>query len=334
MEIDHAPMLYFPKFFKSLDSYWLYRSIRGKLFSYKQQDKLDLIDAHFGYPDGAGCVRAGRDLGVPVFITVRGVEENYFDNPSVGRGMRDALRQADGCICVSHSLAIKLMNEGIDIDRTRVIHNAVDRNKFRPAEKSSARQALDIPASRKIIVSVGNLLSVKRHDILIRAFSSLAERQPHAHLVIIGGAMHEPAHPQYLKKLARELRIADRVTFAGKLEAERVARWLNAADVFALASEREGCCNALLEALASGLPAVVTDVGDNGRFVRPGDNGYLASVGDSESMAELLILSLESEAWDRDRISSNLRVGDWDAVASQVIDFMAERIDVRNGVTT
>lgn len=331
-EIFHSPMSYIPRFFKFLDSFWLYRSIYNQLASLKRQKGLDVIDAHFGYPDGVGSLRAGRRLGVPVFVTVRGVELDYLQSPTIGKELRNQLSSAAGCICVSHSLKNGLSEAGVDTSRTCVIHNAVDRELFRPRSRTESRRKLGVPLSSALIVSVGNLLSVKRHDVVIKAFAKIATEMPDAHLTIIGGSTHELDHPRDLRKLCERLGVQEKVTFAGTLSPTEVATWLAAADSFALASDREGCCNALLEALACGIPSVVTSVGDNGYFVMPGENGYLVPVNDSEAFFESLKRTLNRTSWDKDDISSRLKAGSWNTVASQVLDFMNAQINGKSGV--
>lgn len=324
-DIHHAPMFYLPKYLKFMDSYWLYRSVIGKLKAMKAIGRLDVIDAHFAYPDGAGCVRAAQELRIPVVVTLRGVEEDQLQIPMIAKQIRAVLDTADGCICVSHSLKQTAVEAGADEVNTRVIHNAVNRSVFAPGGKSGARADLNVADSGPLIVSVGNLLSVKCHDVLISAFAKLHSTHMNARLAIIGGTMHEPECPSKLREHCQSLGIADRVIFVGRVNETEVAKWLRAADVFALASRREGCCNAVLEALASGLPVVATSVGDNPWFVKDGENGYLVPVGDSEAIAHALDEALGRKDWDRYRISSDLQVGDWGDVANDVNEFLEER---------
>jgi glycosyltransferase involved in cell wall biosynthesis len=217
---------------------------------------------------------------------------------------------------------------GVDGEKTCVVHNAVNRDIFRPQSKSQAREELGLTVRQPIVVSVGNLLSVKRHHVLIEAFAKILGAKPDARLVIIGGAMHEPDYPETLSKLCDALGVSESVIFSGTLPPSDIVKWLAAADVFALASAREGCCNALLEALACGVPAVVTSVGDNDFFVEQGTNGYLVPVDESAALSNSLQLALERRDWDRDSISTGLKVGNWDSVASQVFDFMNERMQI------
>ncbi|HZD52052.1 MAG TPA: glycosyltransferase, partial [Woeseiaceae bacterium] len=209
--VQHAPMFYLPKVLKSLDAYWLRRAVLRKLGALKRAGRLDLIDAHFGYPDGAGCVRAGRELGVPVFITIRGVEADNLRTPMIREQVRRALTLADGCIAVSHSLKELVMAAGVPAQNVTVIPNAVDRSLFRPRDRRESRCRLGLPADAPLVVSVGNLLSVKGHDVLIAAFAQIRGRKPDARLVIVGGSMHEPAYPQQLQAQCRRLGVENAV---------------------------------------------------------------------------------------------------------------------------
>src|SRR5690606_27892219 len=96
--VRHAPMFYIPKFFKTADAFWLARAIEREIERLHRQEPLDAIDAHFGYPDGAGCVRLGRRLGIPVFVTLRGVEQEYLEVPGIGSQLLWAVRNAAGCV--------------------------------------------------------------------------------------------------------------------------------------------------------------------------------------------------------------------------------------------
>jgi glycosyltransferase involved in cell wall biosynthesis len=175
---------------------------------------------------------------------------------------------------------------------------------------------LDLQAP--LIVSVGHLVVRKRHHVLIEAFARLKDRHPGARLAIIGAAAFEADYPDRLRRTAATLGVADVVQFVGNVPQLRVIEWLHAADVFALGTEREGCCNAVLEALACGLPVVTTSAGDNAWFVKDGFNGFIVPVDDSGAMEAALGWTLTRTDWDRNRISRELPVGTWDDVGREV----------------
>jgi teichuronic acid biosynthesis glycosyltransferase TuaC len=328
LDVEHAPMFYVPGVLKSLDGHWLARSIEPIVRRLHQRQPVDLIDAHFGFPDGAGCMAVANRLGVPAFITVRGNETERIREAGVGRQLIAALRGATGCIAVSHTLADLLIQHGVQADRVRVIHNAIDQSTFNPANLQEARRRLDLDPTRPLVVTVGHLISRKRHHVLLNAFARLRQDFPDAMLAIVGARSFESRYPDQLQRQAHALGIADAVLFAGNLPPAKVVDWLRAADLFTLLSVREGCCNAVLESLATGVPTIVTPAGDNARFVIAGENGDLVPFDDAETTAAALAHALRRTDWNRTAIARRLadQVGDWSVVATRVLEFMHERL--------
>lgn len=326
--IHHAPMLYVPGVLKRLDGRWLERAVRSPLAALHTRRPLDIVDAHFGYPDGVGAVRAAAALGVPSFVTIRGLETDYLRDPSIAPQILRALRCAAGCISVSHSLKRLVIEHGISEGHVKVIPNAVDRAVFRPGERLEARIELGLASDGPLIVSVGTIIALKRHHVVIEAIARIARQTPGVKLAIIGSERDEPAYLPSLRRRVEELGLVSSVHFVGAVAPRQVERWLTAADVFCLVSAREGCCNAVLEALACGRPVVTTSVGDNAHFVANGVNGSLVPVDDSEATAQALLDSVTQRAWDAERISRGLSVGNWSDVATQVIDYFRDRLSV------
>jgi glycosyltransferase involved in cell wall biosynthesis len=328
IEVLHAPMLYLPYVLKSADGMWLARAVAPVLARLHAERPIDVIDAHFGYPEGVGCQRVARQLGLPLFITIRGFENEYLQKPVIGDQLRTAMRKATGCICVSHSLRAMSLQQGVAADRLGVVHNAIDGNTFSYDTPRAARERLGLPLEQRLVVSVGHLVSRKRHHILIEAFARLRACHPDARLVILGARSFEVAYPGQLVALARRLGIEDAVTFAGNRPPTEVADWLRAADVFALGTAREGCCNAVLESLAVGAPNVTTPAGDNTHFVRDGHNGFIVPIDDAPAMAAALERALQV-SWDREAIARALHadVGSWDRVAQNVLEYMSRQLD-------
>jgi glycosyltransferase involved in cell wall biosynthesis len=167
----------------------------------------------------------------------------------------------------------------------------------------------------------------KRHHILIDAFAGVRERHRDAKLVIVGKETFETSYPERLRRKVASLGLNGAVEVVGNVAPSEVARYLNASDVFSLASQREGCCNSVLEALACGTPVVTTPVGDNQTFVEDGVNGYIVPVDDPDRLMSAILLSLDDCRWNKSEISKRLTVGDWDSVALKVANFFRNRLD-------
>ncbi|MGH8642709.1 MAG: glycosyltransferase family 4 protein [Burkholderiales bacterium] len=240
------------------------------------QFQFDLIDSHYFYPDGVAAVLLGRHFGKPVVVTARGTDINLIARYRLPRAMiRWAARRSAGIISVSRALKDKLVELGVPAGRIEVLRNGVDPQLFRPVDREIWRGRLGF--SRTTLLSVGNLIELKGHDLAIRALRLL----PDTNLVIVGKGPEREA----LGALARELGLDDRVTFTGALEQEDLRSYYGAADALVLASSREGWANVLLESMACGTPVAATDVGGAREAVAAPEAGVLFSERTPEALA-------------------------------------------------
>jgi len=180
------------------------------------------------------------------------------------------LRVIRGCTAVAsmgEAGRRQLIDHGVDGDRVYVIPPSVDTARFDGAD------AADVDYD---VLYVGALSDLKRTADVLHA----AARVPRDARVALLGDGPKAAE---LRTLAEELGIADRVEFLGFRE--DVERYHARSRVFVLPSSFEGLSVAMLEAMASGLPPVVTDVGELGSFVRDGETGYVVPVGDVAAIA-------------------------------------------------
>ena len=218
---------------------------------------FDLIDAHYFYPDGVAAAILARLLRKPLAITARGTDLNLIPRHALPRRMiRWAAQRADASIGVSQALVDVLRGWNIDPTRLHAMRNGVDLKRFRPLPREQMRRELGLNGA-PLLLSVGNLLELKGHHLLIDALQALESRYPEARLVIVG----QGPERRSLEERAHARGVAQRVSFAGVVPNDELARWYSAADVLVLASRREGWPNVLLEAMACGTPVVATSVG-------------------------------------------------------------------------
>lgn len=328
LAVRDRAMFYVPGVLKQWDGAWLERCVAPALRRRLDERGLDAIDAHFGYPTGVGCLRAARQLRLPVFITIRGVESVQFAQPNIGPQLVRALGECAGVIAVSEGLKAAAVAAGVRAAQIQVIPNAVDTQRFCPADRDEARRRIGLPPGCPLIVSVGNLVSLKRHHVLLEAFARLRQSSPDARLLIVGGPQYERAYPAQLRRQVSRLGLRDAVILTGAVPPADVPAYLQAADLFALASCREGSCNAVLEALACGLPVVVTRVGENERHVQEGVNGFLVPVDDQEALFRALTNAL-AHRWDPRAIAALVQREGWSEVARQTVEFMMCRLGRR-----
>lgn len=191
-----------------------------------------------------------------------------------GAPFRAALRAADAVTVTGQSMLEGVARLGVAKERLFVLPHSVDLNRFAPGGQ---RHAWDV-------VSVGQLIERKKMDVVIDAVAVLASRGQRIRLGILGKGPLEGR----LKTQVRQLGLSDQVDFLGYRD--DVEQVLSGARAFCLASSWEGVPFALMEAMASGLVPVVTDVGTISDWVRHRQNGLITPVGDVVQLADALSL--------------------------------------------
>ena len=234
------------------------------------------------------CIDAivgARLAGVPVVI--HGEHGREANDPEGRNPRRRQMRRilspfVTEFVTVSRDLARWLVEQvRVPARKVRTIYNGVDTERFAPGDRAAARQALGIPADWSVVGTVGRLDPVKDQAGLVRAFARTPKSGKSA-LVIAG---HGPSRPE-LEAVVSELALGDRVRLLG--EREDVPLLLRALDVFVLPSLGEGISNAILEAMATGLPVIATRVGGNVELVRDGVTGRLVEPRSPDALAAAL----------------------------------------------
>lgn len=197
---------------------------------------------------------------------------------------------------ISNSEAAKkvlIEREKIPENKIMVVPNGVDCSLFRPPsleEKQKAQSRLGLQPDKVVIVSVANLLPVKGHHHLLEAVaatpSTIRER---IYLLLAGEGPLRPA----LEKQAEALKLSGIVRFLGRQDRRGVAETLRAADIFVLASLWEGLPNAILEAMACGLPVIATDVGGIPELIQNNKNGLLVQPQDTATLTQSILKMLQ-----------------------------------------
>jgi glycosyltransferase involved in cell wall biosynthesis len=197
--------------------------------------------------------------------------------------LTDSLSDVTSVVCgaaARHYLSSGAVSRG----RLRVIPNGIDTEAFRADLKarSAWRERLGIHEEFTWLM-VGRFDPVKDHCMMLRAFARFCGVQRSALLLLAGDGPLESE----MTELAMALGIGDRVRFLGRQSS--IPALMNAADACVLSSRFEALPLVLLEAAATGLPAVATDIGGNSDVVLDGMTGYLSPVGDPEALAQAML---------------------------------------------
>jgi teichuronic acid biosynthesis glycosyltransferase TuaC len=270
----------------------------------------------------------GRLLGVPVVLTLRGLEVRLEGDRLRRPQLAWALRAADRVIAVSEDLADLAVRLGLPRARVRVIGNGVDPDLFRPLDRAACRRELGLPPAGPYLLTVGTLSERKGAHLVLDAMALLAGRLPGLCYLLVGGAGAEGAEGAALARRAARLGLAGRVVFAGPRPPAELPAWYGAADLFVLPSALEGCPNSVLEALACGTPVAATPVGSVPRLLADPAAGVIVPRRDAGSVAAAIELAL-ARPWDRARVSAPVRARSWGVVGREVGEEIAAALAAR-----
>lgn len=269
-----------------LGSFGMARTLAARWWELLGSGRFDLLHAHTVTPDGYAACWAARRFGIPTVCSARGSEIHTAPRQSAvfRRLCRWTLRHADRAIAVSAALAREaagIAGDGVHVD---VIYNGVDPIFAPAADATATRARLGLPADALVMTFVGRCEYDKGLGDLLEAFANLGPGADRLMLVIVGNGQARQA----LEQRVQESGIGGRVRFLGSLGRREIAEQLQASDFFVLPSHGEGMPNALLEAMAVGLPSIATRVGGIPELVDDGRNGLLVDAQSPTALASTI----------------------------------------------
>jgi glycosyltransferase involved in cell wall biosynthesis len=243
----------------------------------------DLVHLHFPLPLGVSALLIRPFVKRPLVVTVHGNADVYELPKAMEPITRAVLTRADAVVSVSHDLA-RYLQDVMGVRNVTVIPNGVDVDLFHPGGRSSTPLAL---------FSISRLVPRKNVDVLIAAVAQLANEGAPLNLTIAGTGPEE----ERIRRLAGEF--PGTVAFIGFIDEAQKRRILSDTDVFVQLSTREGLSIAALEALASGVPCVVSDLPGVREPIDLGRTGWY--VDDPENV-QSVVSALRRVLADRDRL--------------------------------
>ncbi|WP_246265701.1 glycosyltransferase [Aromatoleum diolicum] len=327
IDVIHPKFLSVPGVCKRLDGLFLALGSFRVMRSLKRSGRMDVIDAHFGYPDGYAATLLGRWFRTPVAITLRGTEPRHSRTPALKSRLARALGDATRVFAVSESLRSLAVQMGLAPTKVRVIGNGVDTLRFYPLPRAQARAALGLPDQVPVLVSVGGLTERKGFHRVIELLPALAREFPGLVFLIVGGASAEGDWRTTLEQQVKALGLEHVVRFLGVLAPDELKVPLSAADVFVLATRNEGWANVFLEAMACGLPVVTTDVGGNREVVCRPELGVVVPFGDPPALQQAIEDALK-RTWDRGLLRAYACDNEWSKRVAELTGEFAALVQV------
>lgn len=312
------PRWFYPPGAGALNAAFLFFRIIWPAMFLRRRYPFEIIDAHFGHPEGVSAALLSCVFRCPFTVTIRGSERIHAQHRFRKLSIRWALRRAGRVIAVAESLRKFAINLGVDPIRVVVIPNGVDTEVFHPRDRESGQSHYRLSSTAKLIVSAGHLNQLKGHHRIIDALRQLVDSGLDVELAIAGGGGRAENYEPVLRRQIAEHGLEARVKLLGYLHQEELANLISAADVFCLASSSEGWPNVVHESLACGTPVVATNVGGIPEMIPSEQYGIVVPVDEQAALTSALSQAL-SRTWDRKLIASWGQARSWDQVASEVL---------------
>ena len=203
-----------------------------------------------------------------------------------------ALGKADLITCDADHIKEPLINVGAKPGKIRIVYFGIDTKKFKPREGSeNINEELGISDSPTVI-SLRNLAPVYDIKSLIASVPMVSKEIPGVQFVIAGKGPQETK----LKELTRSLNVSDNVKFIGSIPNDELPKYLSSMDVYVSTSLSDaGLAASTAEAMACGLPVVITDFGDNRKWIEDGESGFIVPLKDPKALAEKIIYLLKNK---------------------------------------
>lgn len=255
---------------------------------FRHRRSYGVLHAHLAFAPAVAAAIMGRLLGKRVIVKFG--NSGPFGDVQVSQGsVRGRLKLAllrrwvDVNIALDAEMEAELLAAGFPRQRVRRMVNGIDTTAFQVQhDKPAAKAALGL-TDKTVLLFVGRLVPQKALPSLFAALQQALVRYPQLHLVLLGQGEDRAA----LEQLASGLGLDAHITFAGNVD--NVRQHLDAADIFVLPSVAEGISNALLEAMATGLPCIATTVGGTPEVLDNGRCGILLPPNQPAQLADAIV---------------------------------------------
>ncbi|MGQ9687464.1 MAG: glycosyltransferase [Desulfobaccales bacterium] len=244
-------------------------------------------------PMGLAAWAAARLLKLPFFATYHTAIPQYAAHLTGDAGLVDFLwkylvwfyDQADRVFVPSHSVAAELVEKGLRTDKLRVTPRGVDLKRFHPAKRNGFLEKHHHLTPGFKLLYVGRVSKEKNLPLLVQTFKALSRQRPDFHLIVVGDG-------PYAGEMRQELQEAGAV-FTGYLTGDDLAAVYASCDLFLFPSTTDTFGNVVLEAQASGLPVIVSDVGGPRENVLPGETGLVVPATEENLIEAVLELTAD-----------------------------------------
>lgn len=249
-----------------------------------QQLSPGLVVAHLLYADALVRVFRGNLFGIPALPVIHSTYNSHglWKARLFERLTAPLIQKA---IAVSPAVKTISIKRGLKEENIFLIPNPINSRQFYPVgteEKFKLRKTLGISEEATVVTCVANFIDYKRHIDLVEAFKIALQTHPELELCLVGHGKEEPT----IRLLIEKERLNKKIHFLG--QRQDVPEILRASDIFVLPSLFEGMSVAIMEAMASGLPVIASDIPENRVLLKEGVTGMLTPVKNPQALATVL----------------------------------------------
>jgi glycosyltransferase involved in cell wall biosynthesis len=302
---------------------FIFVSLFGTILNLRKKQGIDVINAHWVFPDGVAVSWIARIMRLPLALTAHGCDINLYSSfPCRRPQIIGALKSANRVIAISEAQKKVMQGLKIKIGKITVIKNGVDFNDFILRNKEECRIKLGLPRGEKIILFVGQIIEVKGVNYLVEAVTRFRKEASFPFKLIIIGEGHLK---NLYKQKVSDLNLSNEILFLEEKSRAEIPYWYGACDAFCLPSIREGCPAVILEALASGRPVAASRVGGIPELINK-ENGILFDAGNVNDLTVALKATLEKK-WDAQEIRDTISGLSWADVAGKYLTVFNQVFD-------
>ena len=259
--------------------------------------KPDILHAHYAF--GYGTFGA-FSLFHPFVISPWGSDILIETDKSklIKILVKFALKKADLITCDGDNTIEKMIQLGIDSKKIHRIYHGIDPLQFSPTQnKEQLRKKMGL-SNNPTIISTRHLDPLYDVETVIRSAPFVLEKQPTAQFIIAGDIVSSPPEQKkFLQDLAKTLKVSANVRFTGSLSHDELPLYLASADVYVSTSLSDGgIALSTLEAMACETAPVVTDVANNRKWIRDGENGFVVPIKDPKTLADRIVYLIEHDS--------------------------------------
>lgn len=310
--IRYCPYFFTPKIGRRFYSKFMFISLMLHSFGWAKRKSPKKVLASWAFPDAVAAQKFSKRLKAQFYFKVHGSDiDIQCQHPERANQVVNASTFARGILSVSQALAKKMVDFGVSEQKIKVIYNGVNHERFSKAHPR--------PIDKPYFLFIGNLKPDKGVMELLEGFAQFGTSHQDYQLVFAGNGPMKAV----LTARAKELGLSEQVSLLGGINHSEVSQWLQHATALCLPSYHEGVPNVVLEAMASGVPVIASNVGGIPEVVNESTCGKLIAIKSADAVY-LAMNHIIAQDWSKADIQEHAQQFSWEKNQQQLIELLSQ----------